>query len=75
MFVLGYRPADDLATAEFPLSVYTFHAVPTVERLLSAAGFGAVETRQHSPSLAFTTAHALPQGARPNTGHAWEEMP
>lgn len=39
-FVLGFRPAEDeVATAQFPASVYTFRSAQVVEALLKNSGF------------------------------------
>lgn len=59
--VLAYRPAGTRGTTDFPSDVYTFYQPEHVRDLLVAAGFGAIETLQHSPDLVFTVAHVEPR--------------
>ena len=41
--VLGFRPKDETASAEFPSTVYRFYTADEVRRLLDAAGYERVE--------------------------------
>jgi ubiquinone/menaquinone biosynthesis C-methylase UbiE len=56
--VLGFRPKDDAAAADFPDGVYTFHAPDDVRRLLEACGFTGVQVATDSPGLALAKATA-----------------
>jgi SAM-dependent methyltransferase len=54
--VLGYRPADDPACANFPESVYRFRNPAEIESLLASAGFTALATQRPSAALCLTSA-------------------
>lgn len=59
-FVLGLRPKDEKALAEFPASVYTFYTAHQVQLLLRRAGFVQIRIINGSvlrKSVLFAVAH------------------
>lgn len=56
VLVLGFRPAHDPHSADFPTSVYTFYSPDAVAVLLRAAGFADVAIGEPLPGLVLARA-------------------